>query len=254
MLLRHLPRELSRGFRNWVDHLRFGSRCKLEGETFEVPALIASHVKHSIRSGEYEAAERSLIARCLPEELPVIELGGSLGIVSRFIGRRIGPDRRHVIVEANPSLDKVCLALATGGEERNCEVVSAAVDYSGKTSISFKASSWLLDSRVVPDGTSGAIRVPTVRLSDLRREHLGDREDYSLVCDIEGAEFDLFSQPREEFDGCRFLLIEIHPWAFARRGKTEAEFSALVEAHGFRLMEAQGIVAAYERAQSTGSA
>ncbi len=245
-MLRYALRDSIRHLRNVIDHLRTGGRCVLDGEVFDLPARVPRDIRKALREGTYEAPERALIAAHLPAGVPVIELGGSIGVVSRFVGRKIGPAVRHLVVEANPALPDLCREIARGESDRPVEVISAAVDYSGRSTIAFKRSSGLLDSRVVAPGRPGAIEVPVVRLADLRAR-LGAPAAWSLVVDIEGAEYDLFSQPDAEFAGCVFLVLEMHPDAFAERGATLDDFLALVAARGFRPVEQVGMVAAFAR-------
>lgn len=245
-MLRHALRDAIRHLRNVIDHARHGGRCELDGEVFDLPARVPREIRRALRCGAYEAPERALIAAHLPSNLPVVELGGSIGVVGRFIGRKIDSGVRHLVVEANPALPALCREVARGASDRPVEVISAALDYSGRATIAFKRSSGLLDSRVVPSGRSGAIEVPVVRLAELR-ERLGSPSAWSLVADIEGAEYDLFSQDVAEFGGCRALILEMHPAAFAERGATLDDFLAMVTARGFRLVEQVGMVAAFTR-------
>ncbi|NLH80175.1 MAG: FkbM family methyltransferase [Phyllobacteriaceae bacterium] len=248
-MLRHALRDTFRLVRNVIDRLRHGARVELDGEIFDLPAWIPASIRRAMRDGSYEAPERRFVADHLPSDLPVVELGGSIGVVGRFVGRKIGPGRRHLVVEANPALTRTCATIAKGEVDRPLEVIAAAVAYSDVGKIWFKTSSGLLDSRVVAAGTPGAIAVPTVRLRDLRRR-LGEAADYSLVCDIEGAEYELFSQPVEEFDGCRAAILEMHPAAYEARGGSLQTFLDLVAAKGFVLVERSDNVAAFARREA----
>lgn len=245
-MLRHALRDGIRLVRNVIDRLRHGSRVDLDGEVFDLPAWIPASIRRAMREGTYEAPERRFVAAHLPSDLPVVELGGSIGVVARFVGRKIGPGVRHLVVEANPALTETCARTARGGIDRPVEVIAAAVAYGDGGKIWFKTSSGLLDSRVVAAGTAGAIAVPFVHLRDLR-DRLGGAGDYSLVCDIEGAEYELFSQPDEEFAGCRAAILEMHPSAYAARGASLQAFLDLVAARGFVLVERSDNVAAFAR-------
>ena len=245
-MLRHALRDGFRLIRNVIERLRHGARVELDGEVFDLPAWIPASIRRALRDGSYEAPERRFVAAHLPSDLPVVELGGSIGVVGRFVGRKIGPGMRHLVVEANPALGRTCARTAKGEVDRPLEVITAAVAYGDGGAIWFKTSSGLLDSRVVAAGTPGAIAVPFVHLRELR-DRLGGAGDYSLVCDIEGAEYELFSQPDAEFEGCRAAILEMHPSAYAARGASLADFMALVAARGFELVERSDNVAAFVR-------
>src|SRR6516165_6446497 len=55
-----------------------GGRC---GLVFSVDnPLIHVRMKSTLADGSYERGERTLIERFLPRELPVVELGGAIGV------------------------------------------------------------------------------------------------------------------------------------------------------------------------------
>src|SRR6185437_3344965 len=65
---------------------------------YSMPAIHAS-----IFWGFYESAEIRLINKFLNPDLPVIELGGSLGIISSFILNKLNSNTSLTVVEPNAS-------------------------------------------------------------------------------------------------------------------------------------------------------
>jgi hypothetical protein len=98
-----------------------GSGCVTETSSIDDRTVAA------ILFGFYESAERRFVRCFLPHDVDVVELGGSLGIVTQTIRRRVGKERRVVTVEADSELARR-LAAATAGA---VDVVHAAIDYTG---------------------------------------------------------------------------------------------------------------------------
>src|SRR5579885_2870151 len=67
------------------------------------PTLSPS-LKARMAFGWYEGEEMLLVKRHLPADLPIIELGGSLGVLSCLTNRRLRNPRKHWVIEANPTL------------------------------------------------------------------------------------------------------------------------------------------------------
>jgi hypothetical protein len=66
---------------------------------------------------------------------------------------------------------------------------------------------------------------------------------FSLVCDIEGAEFDLFCNSRNLLLKCDALVIELHPIS----GPKAQTFIAEIESAGLKLIEKRREVCAFIR-------
>jgi FkbM family methyltransferase len=110
------------------------------------------------------------------------------------------------VIEANLAANRV----------RNVDVVHGAIDYSGLETIEFRLSPDNLGSATLQEHEreNPAIRdeiakVPVCTLSGLiERSKIGN---YSLVCDIEGAEAGMILGESEEVRSrCQLMLIELH--------------------------------------------
>ena len=223
-------RRLRQAVHEWA-----GGRYELDGCSFTLPPW-ADDVKRNIRRGHYEAAERRLVIEQLDGGLPVVELGGSFGIVSGIVGRNIRAATPQVIVEANPLLVDYCRvnAKAPRVPDAPVTVLNAAIAYGAGEEVEFVQSGGFLGSRLAEQGETGTVRVPAITLSRLLAGHLPE-QDYELVCDIEGAELDLLRHDAAALGRCQLAIIEMHADVFAARGSSETEFLAMLEAAGLHL-------------------
>ena len=87
----------------WVE-LR-GDEWELDGMMFSLNSPgIATHYKNRFVSGGHEDKERRLVVKHVRRDLPVIEGGGCVGVVSCVTNRLLQDPKRHIVVEANPKL------------------------------------------------------------------------------------------------------------------------------------------------------
>lgn len=193
----------------------------------------------SIMFGFYEAGERRFIHRYLSRDLDVIELGGSLGIVTHVIRRHVTAERRIVTVEADPVLAEKLAARFESSP--NVRVVHGAVDYSGSGETTrFSRGDDNLSGRL-----GAGARVPRKSLSGLLESH--GITAFSLVCDIEGAEAGILSDDAKALRACRHVIIETHETAYRGRIWNTEEFRARFEALGFRVLAQHGPIFAFTR-------
>lgn len=211
-----------------------------------VPASAGLGVRNSLLRGRYELDEAAMIEAHLGTDLPVIELGGSLGVVSRLIRSRIGPAQRHIVVEANPAIAPICAANAARDAAAGAtEFVCAAVAY-GAPTVRFAVHRDIHSSGLAATGPVTSVEVPTVSLKDLVAR-LGAAAPYALVSDIEGGEFAIFERESEALAGLRLAILEIHPDAYAADGRSTEEFMALAAGHGLRVIDRQADVLVLRR-------
>lgn len=212
-----------------------------------VPASAGLAAMNALLRGKYESEEADLIARHLPAELPVIELGGSLGVVSRLIRSRLAPATRHLVVEANPDLIAACSRNALAGAAPDTtDVLNAALFHDGPEArfrIGEETHSNALDSGA---GEGRVVSVPAVTLGDLH-ERIGSPSRFALVADIEGAEFALFENDAETLAKAALAIVELHPREYAKSGTSEAELIRLIEATGLKVAERRADVVLLKR-------
>ena len=102
------------------------------GISIKIPKDADVAIRYLLARGRpYEAPEAAMVRKYLTFGMNVIELGGCYGIISALIRKQIGPDARHIIVEADPSLAKICACNANlKNTNKLADIVVAAVDYS----------------------------------------------------------------------------------------------------------------------------
>lgn len=212
------------------------------GLAVTVPRLAGLSAMNALIRGKYERDEAALILKHLPPDLPVVELGGSLGVVSRLIASRLSRGTPHLVVEANADLVPVCRANAGEGTE----LVYAALAYDAPT-VRFRVGADIHAGALDGGAGDGALReVPAVTMATLL-ERLGRPQAFALVADIEGAELALFEREPEALAACRLAIVEIHPKAFARSGRSEAEFLSLAAQAGLVAIDRSADVVALAR-------
>ena len=182
-----------------------GNRVSIGGLDFSVDnTLITTREKGRLDVGLHERGEIALARRYVRTDLPVVELGGGIGIVSCIINRLLAGPADHVVVEANadliPTLEvnrrlngcgfRTCnVALAYGSEQAVLAVDSFAASRIG--------------------GTGRRLVVPTATLASLLAETAFQR--INLIVDIEGAEVDLVEREGPVVARhARVLIVETH--------------------------------------------
>lgn len=214
-----------------------GNRVTIENLPLSVDnPLITTRQKGLLDVGLHESGEIALACRYVRTELPVVELGGGIGVVSCVINRRLTRPEDHVVVEANPDLIPTlevnrrlngcgfCIrnvALAYGSEEATLGIDS------------------FVTSRI--GGVGRRAQVSTVTLASLVQEAAFER--INLIVDVEGAEVDLVEREGSLLASrVAILIVETHP-RFVGPERTAGVLAAL-RALGFtELARVRGVLA-----------
>ena len=212
-----------------------GHRYTAHGIEVQVPPSVDAGVRYLLAKGRpYELEEAHFIETALAPGTPVIELGGSLGVISAVIRRQIGPDAQHIAVEANPDLAPVCRANAGGGGKT--EVVQGAVAYVDAPTVAFSRGRNAHEGKLARSGDAGTFDAPALQLSELVSRL--PKAPFGLVCDIEGGELPMLqNEPASTFEHVSHVVMEIHPKAFDAMGSSEAAFLALCAEKGLKQIE-----------------
>ncbi len=189
----------------------------------------------------YELAERRAVARYVRRELPVVELGGSIGVVACVTNRLLRDPFAHVVVEANP--------LAIPHLERNkrlnkCkfEIVNCAISY-GSDTVTFRPSSDMCGNSVTTEGDEGPVTVPTAQLGDLLRKRGFGR--FNLVCDIEGMEYEMVQREADALKKADTIIMETHGRIIGE--EKLASMTTSLQELGFRVVDETGFVVVLQR-------
>lgn len=228
--------------------LRALGREKLEfaphGIAVHVPRDADLKLRYDLSRGRpYEQAEAEMIRAHLAPNMPVIELGGCLGIVSALIRQTIGPTAPHIVVEANPRLARMCEPNARIGAIKDAtQVVVAAIDYSGAATVSFSTGRTAHGGHVAQGGD---ITVKTTTLSTLAASMPAG--PFALICDIEGAEVGMIENEADTLARVSLLVLETHPKVYAAGDADTRRLISLITASGLRQVAQAKNVLAFAR-------
>jgi FkbM family methyltransferase len=204
---------------------------RLDHCTFSLEGITDGSTKIELITHSYEAPERRAVSRYARRDLPVVELGGSIGVVSCVTNKLLQNRTAHLVVEANP----LAIPYLEGNRKLNhCqfEIANRAIAY-GVDSVTFRPNSSMCGNSITVDGDLSPVTVQTARLGDLARDRGFNR--FTLICDIEGVEYDLICQETEVLKSADTIIMETHD-RFIGADKTRFMMSKLADL-GFKLVE-----------------
>jgi FkbM family methyltransferase len=214
---------------------RLGDRVRIDGLIFSTASPVIARVKKGeLLLDRHEPEERRLLERWLRTDLPVVELGGAMGVISCLTNRRLARPQDHVVVEANPGIIPL---LERNRDLNRCgfRVINKALAYDADT-VAFNVHSSFTESRI-GDDSGMAVLAPTTSLGAILAEAGFDQ--ISLICDIEGAEAALVERELDTLQRhVRTLLVEIHPYLIGQ--ETAAWINRALEGAGFALRDQAG--------------
>lgn len=198
--------------------------------------VISTRLKARFPLGLYEDSEVGLIEEQLPDDKPVVELGGGIGFISCFTDSILN-DVKHVVVEANPKLVEII--------ETNRALNDASFDIRHSA---YQSSGEETDFYVHEKFVGGSVQRTTDRVIRVDGESLEEildsfEEKITLIVDIEGGEFDLFENEMDLLvNHCSHLFIEFHEFTDANIEQYEKELVDL----GFALRDRRDDVRFYK--------
>ena len=197
-----------------------------------VSPAVASENIASIFWGLYERTEVMCVQRYLPTNVDVVELGASLGVVSAHVARRLDAGAKLVCVEANPALiELIERNVRLNSAQRPLVTMNAAVSHSGPE-VLFRVEDNNLGSALATKCGEKVVRVPAVTLRQIADRNTLAR--FTLVSDIEGAEYDLLLKEggliRER---CDTLIIELHEIQDIGRSVSVSDLAMMIRDLGF---------------------
>jgi FkbM family methyltransferase len=204
---------------------------RLDRCTFSLEGITDGSTRIELITHNYEAPERRAIARYARRHLPVIELGGSIGVVSCVTNKLLQTPTAHLVVEANP----LAIPHLEGNKKLNqCqfEIVNRAIAY-GVDFVTFRPNSSMCGNSITVDGDLAPVTVQAARLGDLARDRGFNR--FTLICDIEGVEYDLVCQETEALKSADTIIMETHD-RFIGADKSRLMMTKLADL-GFKLVE-----------------
>lgn len=218
---------------------KYGDKFLINGLEVIIPKTVSPNIRYLLAKGRpYEVDEIELVSSVLRHGNNVLELGGSLGLLSRVMRNKIGPLAQHLIVEADPNLISICRKNAIiDSEKGKTEVLHRIVAYSREQSIAFEVSETAHSGKIADKNAKNTIQVGAITLSQLL-EKMSEKKELVLVSDIEGAEYEMFqTEPRETFCKLSKVIVEIHPKQFMALGKSEEGFLKILREKGLSIIK-----------------
>src|SRR5262249_41420322 len=145
-----------------------GNLIEIDGCVFSLNSPVITTVsKGKFMLNRYERPEREALRRFLNPDLPVVEFGGSIGVVSCLTNRKLTKPQDHIVVEANPSLVPL---LIENGQRNKCQfsVLPSVVGY-GADQVAFYAdNNNFVVSSAVQTGREYKVEVHNIQTINLR--------------------------------------------------------------------------------------
>ena len=165
-----------------------------------------------LQNGEWEEAENRFLS-LIPPDAALLELGGCVGYIACTSNRLLNDPHRHVVLEANPRMIPVLI------NNRTLNDCSFHVEQAILSNVSFTERTFYIDNRSILG--SSTVKLPVDRIKDtieVKTKTLVSLQDKynlkfdSLICDIEGGEYDLFENvlTDEILNDFKFIGMEFH--------------------------------------------
>ena len=184
-------------------------------------AVVTPAIETAIRSGRYERREAAELPHILRPGDRVLEIGAGIGFISTLIARL--PQVASVVaVEANPALIPFIREVHRRNGVEGVRVLNGVLSDAAKDAAPFylREDFWMSSLSPAPNAYARKVEVPTIPFSDLLR-----RERITLVvCDVEGAETELFESA--DLSGVDRIYLEVHDHLTGLKG-VRAVFEAL---------------------------
>lgn len=209
-----LPAKTASAFRG-NDHWWVGKLVELNGNAVKIDSCkfhlaspaISTTIKTRFVFDTYEQPERAAIKEFLATDLPVVEFGAGVGVVSCLTNRLLRHPENHVVVEANPDLIDV---IEKNRAQNGCRfaVANRALAYGCEWIDFHQGGDFLSNSLMTPAGKT--ISVKTITLAQALAE--SGFATINLLLDVEGEEVELVKNEM----AClrrrvKVFILEIHP-------------------------------------------
>jgi FkbM family methyltransferase len=213
---------------------------KLDGCAFTLK-ISDQDVKLRLVRKQYEEFERRVARQYIRPELPVVELGSCIGVVACVTNRVLQKGKLHVVVEANPLAIPI---IETNRALNQCtfEILNAAIAYDRPT-VTFCPSVTLDSNSLRNNSGSDPVTVETMSLRDI--VHQRQIGPFTLICDIEGHEYDLVQHEADVLRLAEIIILETHARIIGD-AKTSELLDKLTEI-GFTKIDEQATVLVLKR-------
>jgi FkbM family methyltransferase len=208
------------------------------------PKQVNRKMVASIFWGFYESAEIRFVEKYVDGTRDVLELGGSIGVVSSHIASKLQHGKKLISVDANPMLVELIESNVKNHLKRgaNAWVENCAISYFTDT-VELVITDNNTETQVVKEparnGSRIVVRACTME-SIVNANHL---TEFAVVCDIEGSEIEILLNEGEILQRCSQLIIELHDTCYQQINYSVQDLVELIQGrHGFDLIEHHGPV------------
>ena len=197
----------------------------------------------SIFWGFYESTEIRFVEKYLDGTRDVLELGGSIGVVSSHIASKLLSGKKLISVEANPMLIDAIDCNVKNHLKRGANVLveNCAISYF-KDTVELIITDNNTETHVLEepmhDNSNLVVKAHTVE-SIVNANHLND---FAMVCDIEGSEIEILLNEGSVLQICSQLIIELHHTHYQQASYSVQDLVGLIQGHGFDVIEQRGPV------------
>jgi len=169
------------------------------------PRIITPPIKEAIVENRFEAEEAAQIPHIVEPGDTVLDIGAGIGFISTLLARQDGV-KKVISVEANPDLMPFMESLHQLNDVNNIERLNVVLTNSPARSMTFyqRRDFWMGSLMQGPNPFERSIEVPTENFSALLQAQKVDL----IVCDIEGAETQLFVEA--DLSGVDRIYLELH--------------------------------------------
>jgi FkbM family methyltransferase len=181
--------------------------------------------------GKYEKDELKFVLKYLPKELPIIELGTSLGFVALNAAQQT--NNKIICLEANKKLiplieESFKLNLVSPDQY---QILNCALSHKKETvCFSDRGSNEL--GKLVEYSENVIEAIPLEEVTKLI-----PGEDYVLISDIEGAEINFLHIESDSLKKCKMMIIELHDTEFKGNKYSIKELVEMLCSKSFELIE-----------------
>ncbi|NAS12339.1 FkbM family methyltransferase [Poritiphilus flavus] len=190
---------------------------------------------------KYEKEEATYLAKYLPQNATVLELGSCLGYVSCLTNKILADKQAQVVLEANPALIEWI--------RKNKEVNECGFHIENAIISKQKQNEFFIHDLIV----GGSTKRKTAKRLEIEGVSIPEIEEkYSLnfdtlIMDIEGGELDLFRSEREDLSKFKLIFYEVHPFANILSEEEALECEGILKEIGFQMVLRDGNFQIWEK-------
>lgn len=229
------PERLDPLYAAWVKWM--GNETSHHGITLDLNFdCIDDRIRARFVRGSYESIERWFVDRYVTGGNDVIDLGGGLGFVACYLDDCLDASDTLAVLEANEELIPVI--------ERTRDLNDASFDlHHGAYAPDGKPVSFQSGNVATAGSVSSSLEtnIDSLSLRDLVECH--GLEQFNLVADVEGAEYEMLDEDAQVLSSrCSLLIAETHEI----NGQVPEEFKRTIEEIGFTLLDELDNIVVYK--------